>query len=119
MKGGLWFAVALAVLLGVKFLGGDPSANAAPEQVNQYPNEVVLYATSWCGYCKKTRKLLRDNNIQFTEYDVENSARGSREFNALEGKGIPLMVIDGEVIRGYKPDLILQSALAVQKQRDL
>ena len=81
-----------------------------PEFVSDYGNRVVLYATSWCGYCKKTRALLRDNRISFTEYDIESSSKGRDEYNQLNGDGVPLLIMDGEIIRGYDPRKILKFA---------
>ncbi|MBK8187504.1 MAG: glutaredoxin family protein [Cellvibrio sp.] len=73
------------------------------ETTSIHPNAVVLYATDWCGYCKKTREFFKDNNIAYVEFDIEKSAEGKQEYNQLKGKGIPLVVINGKVIRGYNP----------------
>ncbi len=70
------------------------------------PAEVTLYATSWCGYCKKTRALLDKIGVAYTEYDIEESYEGLQQYEALNGQGIPLLVIDDEVIRGYNPSRI-------------
>lgn len=68
---------------------------------------VTLYATQWCGYCKKARKLLEKNNIEYQEYDIETSDQGASQYKALNGQGIPILVINSEVIRGYKPEAIV------------
>lgn len=34
---------------------------------------VVLYATSWCGYCKATREFFADYGIRYVEHDIEAS----------------------------------------------
>lgn len=65
--------------------------------------EVVMYSTSWCGYCRKARAYLQANEIGFIEYDIEKSRKGFEEHKALGGGGIPVVVIDGQVIRGYNP----------------
>jgi thiol-disulfide isomerase/thioredoxin len=59
-----------------------------PDFSAQHPEGVVLYATDWCGYCKKTREFFKQHNVAFVEYDI----------------GIPLIVIRGEVLRGYDPN---------------
>ncbi len=64
-------------------------------------DNVVLYATSWCGYCKKTRAFLAENDIQYTEYDVENSEEGRQQFEALGGNGVPVLDIRGTVVHGF------------------
>jgi len=65
--------------------------------------QVDLYITNWCPYCKKAMAFLRENNIAFTAYDIE------QDFDAAERKktldpdygGIPLAVINGATIRGF------------------
>jgi glutaredoxin len=69
--------------------------------------KVVLYATTWCGYCAKTRKFFAENQIAYQELDVENSDLGRRGYEALGGGGVPIVVVgDATVIRGYDPDAI-------------
>jgi glutaredoxin len=52
---------------------------------------VVMYATAWCGYCKKARKYFRENRIAFVEYDIEKDSAARRDYNALLGSGTPLL----------------------------
>lgn len=66
-----------------------------------------MYATSWCGYCRKMREFFEENNIEYTEYDIEASDLGKQEFDALNGKGIPLVLINGRVVEGYAPKAVL------------
>lgn len=78
----------------------------APDYANAN-NEVVLYATSWCGYCQKTRELFAANNIPYVEYDIEKSDKRNREFKKLGGSGVPLINVNGTIVRGYAPESIL------------
>ena len=75
-----------------------------PDFSAMHPAGVVLYATSWCGYCKITRDFFIENKIAFVEYDIETSAEGKAQYDRLHGNGVPLVVIHGEVISGYNPD---------------
>jgi len=98
----------LAVIVKLGFTS-DPSSST-PEFVATYENSVVLYATSWCGYCKKTRELLANNGIEYIEYDIEHSSRGKKEYDQLGGRGVPLLLIGGQTVRGYDPNTILKLA---------
>jgi len=69
-----------------------------------HPDGVVLYATDWCGYCRKAREFFKAHNIRYVEYDIEKSAEGRSQYEQLHGSGVPLIVIRGEVIRGYNPN---------------
>ncbi|HXR01095.1 MAG TPA: glutaredoxin family protein [Pseudomonas sp.] len=79
----------------------NPS-QAAPTQA-----QVTLYATDWCGYCKQTRRFLDSKGIPYTEFDIEKSAAGRKAYEALGGRGIPLIDVNGTLIRGFSPDEIL------------
>jgi len=64
---------------------------------------VVIYTTDWCGYCKKAKKFMRKNRIAFTEYDIEKSARAKREYQRLNGRGVPLIVVGDKTLSGFSP----------------
>jgi Glutaredoxin and related proteins len=84
--------------------------NPPPDYSAAHNGKVVLYATTWCGYCKKARELFKANNIEYFEYDVEKSSEGREQFDRLGGKGVPLIVIDGKVLKGYDPEKIIMLA---------
>jgi len=83
---------------------------ARPDFAAQHVEPVVMYGTDWCGNCKMTRAYLRENNIPFFEYDVDKSPEGQRQFKALQGSGVPLLLVKNNVLRGFNPEAI-QSAL--------
>lgn len=66
-------------------------------------HEVTLYTTSWCGWCKKTRSWLDGKGVRYTDKDVERDGDAADEMRELVGgdSGVPVVVIDGEVIRGF------------------
>ena len=65
---------------------------------------VTMYMAEWCGVCRRARSYFAANKIAYTEIDIEKSDVGRREFNALGGKGVPLIVADGKVMRGFSPE---------------
>ncbi|MFT5085556.1 MAG: mycoredoxin [Lentisphaeria bacterium] len=100
----------LALLIYQKWGVIDNYINPPPDYAESHGGKVILYATQWCGYCKKARSLLNDNNIPFYEYDIEKSQEGAKQHKNLGGKGIPLLLINGEVIKGYNPSRMLELA---------
>lgn len=84
--------------------------NPQPDFSTEHGGKVILYATSWCGYCAKARELMDKNNIEYFEYDIEKSTKGYSQHKALGGSGIPVLLINGEVIKGYNPGRILSLA---------
>lgn len=69
--------------------------------------KVTLYATDWCGYCKQTRRFLDSQGIPYTEFDIEKDAAGRKAYEALGGRGIPLIDVNGTLIRGFSEEQIL------------
>lgn len=83
----------------------NPS-DAVPIQT-QAQARVVMYATEWCGYCKQTRRFLDSKGIPYKEYDIEKSTEGRKAYEALGGRGIPLIDVNGTIIRGFSEEAIL------------
>jgi glutaredoxin len=81
-----------------------------PDYAASHGGKVLVYGTSWCKYCAKTRKLLQDNDIPYYEYNIERSTEGYAQHKRLGGVGVPLVLINGEVVKGYNPARILQLA---------
>ena len=54
------------------FLGLGPTPRMAAAEA-----PVVLYATSWCGYCAKTRSFLAEEGIAYTELDIESPPKAA------------------------------------------
>ncbi|WP_051604174.1 glutaredoxin domain-containing protein [Methylobacter tundripaludum] len=74
----------------------DNTAQAAAPKVD-------LYVTSWCPYCKKAMAFLRESNIAFNTYDIEQDLDAAARKKTLDPGygGIPLAVINGTAIRGF------------------
>jgi mycoredoxin len=66
--------------------------------------QVVLYATHWCGYCAKARQQLSSDGVPYREIDIERDAAGNAQYQALGGRGIPLLQINGKLIHGFDPN---------------
>ncbi len=86
----------------------SPAKNDSATHTSQ---QIVLYATSWCGYCQKAREFLARNHIDYVEYDIEKSSEGRRQFVKRRGTGVPLILVGTEEIRGWNPKA-LTAALA-------
>lgn len=84
----------------------EPMLFGKPQQVAGQ-GEVILYATSWCGYCAQTREFLGERGIPYIELDIEKSPEARRAYDALGGRGVPMLKVNGTVIHGYNPQGIL------------
>lgn len=77
-------------------------------------DKVILYSTTWCGYCAKTREYFADNQIDYQDIDVEQTDEGQTAYQQMGANGVPIVVINNDtVIRGYDPDEI-NTALGIE-----
>ena len=77
---------------------------------DRFSDEVELFTTSWCPYCKNAVAFLRSNNIAFREYDVEKDRRAAMRMRTLGGPGsVPFALINGKTVLGFSPDAYRQA----------
>ncbi|MCP4982492.1 MAG: glutaredoxin family protein [Gammaproteobacteria bacterium] len=62
---------------------------------------VIMYSTSWCGYCKKAALHFKKKGIPFTEYDIEKDEKAAREYKKLNGRGVPVILIGSQRMNGF------------------
>ena len=62
---------------------------------------VLMYTTSYCGYCHRAKHLLRARGIPFDEVDVTND-RATRQRIVAETRHrtVPVILIDDQLIGG-------------------
>ena len=66
--------------------------------------KILLYSSLWCPDCRTAKRFLKENNVFFTEIDIENTPGAADEVVARTGKrAIPQFVIDGEWVQPYRP----------------
>lgn len=73
--------------------GASPAAAAS--------GETVLYAASWCGYCKKAKAYLAEKNIPYKEIDVDSEEGQIAFAQASTGTGIPLILVGDQRVQGF------------------
>lgn len=76
-------------------------AAGSPQQAVSSKKKILMYSAGWCGYCKKARAYFEANNLPFKEYDVENSAKGQRDYKKLGGGGVPIIFVDKHKMVGF------------------
>ena len=64
-------------------------------------HDVIMYSASWCGVCKTAKKYFKKNNIKYTEYDIEKSAKGKKDFKKINGKGVPVILVGNNRMNGF------------------
>ena len=89
------------------FFSQSDYESSATNDVDQA--QVILYGTPNCHYCKKTRKLLSEHNVAFYEHNINADQQAYSEFKRLGGNGTPLIVANGEIIKGFNKAKLLAS----------
>ena len=104
----------LALVLGAGYLLPETGQLVKPDYVAGdfkafYPDartRVVIYGTNSCPYCAEARAYLRQRNIAFADVDVNDAAKGRRDYTALGGQVVPLILIGGRRLDGYNEKAI-------------
>lgn len=83
------------------FKNGNKEQAAVPARNAKSTSKVVMYTTPTCGYCHRAKAYFNQKGIRFTEYDVTKSKKARQAFKALNGRGVPLIVIGDQRIPGF------------------
>jgi glutaredoxin-like YruB-family protein len=63
---------------------------------------VKVYSTPTCPWCRKAKEYLAEKGVQFTDFNVAEDRAKLQEMVQLTGqRGVPVIVIDDEMIVGF------------------
>ena len=63
---------------------------------------VDIYASPTCGYCHQAKRFLEERGIHYFEYDISHDQDAAERMMNLTGQmGVPVLVIDGQVVIGF------------------
>jgi len=79
-------------------------------------HRVLMYAISTCAWCKRAKKFLKDNNIEYEYVDIDLCSREDREkirediLNRGGRLSYPTIVIDNRIlITGFQEHKIRET----------
>ena len=101
LKGGVQLDLKVNTITGPATLTTIGKPNQQTPAATAGASKVKLYTTTWCGYCKRAKAYLQARGTPFQEIDVETSAQGQREFQALGGRGVPVILVGNQRMDGY------------------
>lgn len=65
-------------------------------------NPVLIYTTTYCGYCHAAKKFLNDKNIAFKEVDITNEPDAKQALiEKTKHRTVPQIFINDTFIGGY------------------
>lgn len=65
---------------------------------------VIIYSTTWCGYCTMLKGYLNQKGVSFVEKDIEQDEAAYNELmKKIDGNyvGVPVSDINGQMILGF------------------
>ena len=69
--------------------------------------EIKVYSTPTCPYCKMVKDHLSSKGVNYQNFDVSKDKAALEEMVKLSGQmGVPVTVINGEVIVGFDKNRI-------------
>jgi glutaredoxin 3 len=66
---------------------------------------VTMYATGWCPYCDRVRRLLARKGVEFEEIDIEAAPEKRAEMQTRSGRRSVPQIFIGEQHIGGSDDL--------------
>jgi glutaredoxin-like YruB-family protein len=68
---------------------------------------VKVYSTPTCPWCIRVKQFLKDNDIEFENFDVSQDRAAADEMMDKTGQmGVPVLDIEGEIIVGFDQERI-------------
>jgi glutaredoxin 3 len=70
--------------------------------MNAASPQVVMYATSWCPYCARARRLFETKGVAFTEIDIDAVPGARAEMQQRSGRtSVPQIFVGERHLGGY------------------
>lgn len=64
--------------------------------------DVIVYTSPTCPYCTMVKQFLSQRGVSFEERDVSRNSSYAQELVSSTGQmGVPVTIIDGEVVVGF------------------
>lgn len=68
---------------------------------------VIVFSTPTCGWCRKLKDYLKENNVRFKEIDVSKDTIAARDMIRKSGQqGVPQMWINNVPVVGFDKEKI-------------
>jgi mycoredoxin len=80
-------------------------------------DQITMYSTTWCGYCRRLKSQLEREGIGFTEVDIEQKPEAAEYVMSVNGgnQTVPTVVVvgpGGEQVAMTNPSLAQVKAAA-------
>lgn len=66
--------------------------------------KVIVYMADWCPWCHRVMEFLKEHDVEFEARNVEERQYAQESMEKSGQTGIPVTLVDGEVVVGYDVD---------------
>ena len=67
--------------------------------------QIVIYSTPTCHFCQMTKEFLKENNVEYTDYNVAEDMEKRQEMIDKSGQmGVPVIFVGEEMFVGFDKD---------------
>jgi mycoredoxin len=83
-------------------------------------NQILFYSTSWCGDCRRSRKVLDAMGVSYTDIDIEEDPKAAEIVRKLNrgAQSVPTIIFpDGSVLVEPSNAALEQKLLALASGR--
>ena len=83
-------------------------------EITQFPR-ITMYSTTWCGDCRRSKRLLDRHGVPYEEINIEQSPDAAREVMRLNNgyRSVPTIVIEDGPVLKEPSDRELAQALGI------
>jgi len=72
--------------------------------------KVIIYTTPTCPFCMMAKRFLKDNDLDFEDFDVSTDRTKAQEMIRKSGQmAVPVLDIEGEIIVGFDRERIVKA----------
>ena len=65
-------------------------------------NQVIVYSTTWCGFCHQAIKYFDEIKVDYKDIDVEKDPKAAEEMVKKSNQmGVPVIEIGDTIIVGF------------------
>lgn len=65
-------------------------------------SKVTIYSTPTCHFCHMAKDFFKENNVEFTDYNVAEDGDKRQEMLQKSGQmGVPVIIIDEDLVVGF------------------
>ena len=72
--------------------------------------KVIIYTTPTCPFCMMAKRFLKDNDLDFEDFDVSTDRTKAQEMIRKSSQmAVPVLDIEGEIIVGFDRERIVKA----------